>query len=150
VAHEGRKDPPYMNTTYSVSVSIRPNDSQCRYWAKIVRAGTPLPMPLQVNGARDIPGHYLRNGEDELLEGDMLFEGEANHRRKQLGWTYRLTACVEGGRYTVWNPGAEIKVKMKAGGMPVELLPGSGEVAAMVRVAHAIRLGIPIREGEAV
>ena len=40
------------------------------------------------------------------------------------------------------NPGAETKAAMKAAGLPVHLLTGSGEIAACVRVAHAVRLGI--------
>lgn len=127
----------------SVSVEVRPRDSRCRYWAKIIRAGAPLPAPSAVSGASDVPGPYLRQGEDELLPGDVLIEGEERHHRKARGWDYWVTWCDEHGALRrITNPGAEHKARMKAAGMAPALLIGSGEVAACIRVAHAIRLGI--------
>lgn len=31
---------------------------------------------------------------------------------------------------------------MKAAGLPAHLLPGSGEIAAIVRIAHGLRAGL--------
>lgn len=73
------------------SIQIEPLDSRCRYWAKIVRAGNKLPIPSLITGANDIGGSYLQLGKEELLPSDALFEGEANHqRRNDRGWSYWL------------------------------------------------------------
>lgn len=131
------------NPTKSVSVSIGPVDSRCRYWAKIVRKGELLPMPSNTHGANDIPGPYVRNGEDELLPGDTLIQGEARHHRKQRGWNYAVTYCTEAGeKLHIVNPGADVKAALKGAGVRAELLPGSGGIAACVRVRKALQLGM--------
>jgi len=130
------------NTTPSASVRVGPRDSRCRYWAKIVRAGQPLPTPASVGGAASIPGAYLRNGEEELFPGDVLIEGEEMHHRKARGWTYRTAHVTAAGELVYTTPSAEIKAAMKAAGLPAELLPGSGDLAACVRIAHGLRLGL--------
>lgn len=126
----------------SASVTIQPCDTRCRYWAKIIRKGTSIPKPVAVEGAADVPGHYLRQGDDELYIGDVLIEGEENHHRKLRGWTYDVTFVDKDGELRTVHPCAEIKSALKAGGLPPELLAGSGDVAACVRIAHAVALGI--------
>jgi len=127
----------------SASVRVAPVDSRCRYWAKLVRASVALPVPSAVNGANDIPGGYLKRGDEELFPGDMLIEGEENHHRNNRGWSYWVTYCdSEGVARRVRNPGSDEKAAMKAAGMPAELLTGSGGVAAAVRFAHGVRLGL--------
>lgn len=131
------------NPIKSASVSIKPRDGRCRYWAKIIRSGKDLPLPADVDGANDLPSEYLRKGEEELLPGDFLFEGEEEHHRKARGWAYWLTYCDEEGvARRITRPGAEEKAALKAAGIPVEYLPGSGGVAAIVRVAQGVRLGL--------
>lgn len=127
----------------SASVRIVPADSRCRYWAKIVRADVTLPVPSKVDGANDIPGSYLKRGEEELFPGDMLIEGEENHHRNNRGWSYQVTYCdSEGLVRRIRNPGADEKAAMKAARLPAELLSGSGGTAAAVRFAHGVRLGL--------
>ena len=130
----------------SHSVSVKPIDSRCRYWAKIIRAGRGLPMPACVQGASDIPSFYLQCGEEELLPGDVLFEGEANHhRRNDRGWTYWLTYVTEDGELLNYRSGfGQAKAQMKAQGMAPELLKGSGDVAGMVRLGHGLRAGLKV------
>jgi len=131
----------------SYSYEIRPIDPRCRYWAKIIRAGRTLPMPDDVHGAGNIPGPYLQYGEEELLPGDVLFEGEANHHRKDRGWTYKVLAVTSDGELISLRSGfGEQKKLMKQQGMAAELLKGSGDVAAMVRIAHGVRLGMHVEE----
>lgn len=125
----------------SVSVEIRPVDSRCRHWAKVVRAGQELPIPADVDGASDIPGGYARNGDEELFEGDVLIEGEENHHRKARGWTYYITYMNKNGDARRVKPSSEIKSYLKQQGLDPRLLAGSGDVAACVRIAHAIRAG---------
>ena len=58
------------DTIQSASVTSKPQDSRCRYWCKIIRAGAPLPTPSAVTCANDVPGPYLRHGDEELFAGD--------------------------------------------------------------------------------
>lgn len=133
------------NAPRSASVSIAPSDYRCRYWAKVLRAGVALPIPAKVAGASDLPGAYLKNGDEELFEGDFLVSGEELHHRKSRGWSYMLKFIDPvTGKLRVVQALAERKAAAKAGGLPAELLAGSGDVAALVRLAHAVRLGISI------
>lgn len=138
---DGQQPEPCQN---SVNVPIRPQDRECRYWAKIIRANEKLPKPLEVGNSRDIPGPYLRHGEEELFDGDVLFEGEERHPTKQRGWKY--TVCFIGPKsartYIEPTPAMGLKQIMKDRGMPAELLIGSGDIAACVRFAWALRLGM--------
>jgi hypothetical protein len=124
----------------SCDFSARPNDSRCRYWAKIVRKGEPLPLPASVSGANGVPGEYLRPGDEELFEGDLAFEGEARHHRKQRGWDYNLFIVRNGELVSLASDAnRDVKAKLREMG-ETDLLPGSGEVAALVRRAHLYRL----------
>lgn len=128
----------------SVSVDVEPRDPRCKYWAKKVDAQTALPLPKEVDGGNDIPSKYLREGEEELEPGDILFEGEANHhRRHDRGWTYWVhyvdSHCI---LHRYMSGFSEQKTAAKAMGLSSMLLAGSGDVAGAVRVAHALRLGM--------
>ena len=128
----------------SHSVEILPFDARCRYWAKIVRAGMPLPSPSLVSGANDIPSAYLQRGDDELLPGDVLFEGEANHHRSNRGWSAWVTYVTEAGDLVKveHKEFGTIKTLLKQQGMEPDYLKGAGDVAAMVRIAHGLRMGL--------
>lgn len=130
----------------SHSVQIRPRDSRCRYWSKLVRAEQELPLPAAVQGASDIFGPYLQRGEEELLPGDALFEGEANHhRRTDRGWSYWLTVVTPQGELLTFTSGfGPQKVELKSQGLAPDLLKGSGDIAGMVRIAHGLRLGLKV------
>lgn len=133
------------NSIKSASVKIKPQDSRCRYWAKIIRSGTALPIPSAVNGANDVPVPYLRIGDEELFEGDFLIEGEAEHHRKARGWVYNMAFIdPRTGKLRYVQAISERKAAAKANGLPAELLAGSGEIAGLIRLAHAVRLGISI------
>lgn len=131
------------NQIKSASVKLRPQDHRCKYWAKVFRAHSPLPMPLNVIGAADLAVPYSRQGEEEIFVNDILIEGEANHHRKLRGWTYRITFINPiDGEKACFSPSAEIKQELKSKGLPAELLAGSGDLAACVRIAHAVRSGL--------
>ena len=90
----------------SHSVTIAPFDDRCRYWAKICRAEQALPHPTNALRADDLPGRYLLRGQDELMPGDVLFEGEANHhRRTDRGWSYWLKMVLPNGELLELNSG---------------------------------------------
>lgn len=134
----------------SHSVVLRPLDSRCGYWAKVVRADRNLPLPCVVQSGRDIPGRILQRGDEELLPGDALFEGEANHpTNKDLGWSFRLTAVdAEGELHRFDGDFGPQKAQMKAQGMAPQLLQGSGEHAAMVRIVLGLRAGLRVTPNE--
>jgi hypothetical protein len=134
----------------SHSIKIKPIDSRCRYWAKIIRAGEDLPLPADVTGSNDLPVPYHQRGDEELLPGDVLFEGEENHhRRSDRGWSYYIRAVREDGSCLSLRSGfSKQKAELKAQGMPTELLKGAGDVAAMVRIAHGLRLGLTVADPE--
>lgn len=127
----------------SVSVSVGPQDRRCRYWAKVVRAEQDLPLPSEVSGAGNIESPYLQRGDEELLPGDVLFEGEANHHSKDRGWSYLVQFVDSAGACVMYRSGFSAqKAAAKAQGMATALLAGSGDVAGAVRVAHALRAGL--------
>lgn len=127
--------------TPSVSVTLKPQDSRCRYWAKIIRASDPLPLPSAIDGANTVPGPYLRQGEEELFPFDVLITGEARHHVKAKGWNYELIVCLPDGSKKTLRPCVEHKAEMKTAGCPAEWLPGSGEIASLVRCALGYREG---------
>ena len=130
----------------SHSVTIKPLDSRCRHWAKIVRSGQALPLPVEVLGANNIPVPYANLGDEELMPGDVLFEGEANHhRRTDRGWTYFIRAVTNDGELLSLRSGfSSQKAELKAQGMVPDMLKGSGDIAAMVRIAHGVRAGLSV------
>lgn len=126
----------------SVSINVAPRDNRCRHWAKFIGAGTVLKPPSEVDSAADLPGRFLREGEEELSPGDFMIEGEENHHRKERGWTYRLSYVGLDGSLQQVVPTTEMKQAMKSAGMAAPLLRGSGQLAACVRLIEGLRLHI--------
>lgn len=134
-----------LQSATSVSVQIVPSDYRCRYWAKLIRANTPLPLPSDVMSATSLPGDYLLRGDEELFPGDVLFEGEENHPYKKRGWSYWLRYVKPDGGLLVYRSGfSPQKIAAKAQGLSPSLLAGSGDIAGAVRVAHALRVGMAL------
>jgi hypothetical protein len=138
----------------SCSISLAKWDAKCRGWAMIVREGEPLPEPSEVTGASSLKQKYLRqSGSEELFGTDALLQGEENHHRKSRGWTYRLfVRNPETNEDVGLVPDEHAKSRIKAAladgrcTMPRTYLKGAGEVAAMVRILHAIRCGMKVRD----
>lgn len=126
-------------TRAATSVSLGPSEHGRRCWAKIVRSGVDLPLPSDVHDARCVPGCFLRQGEDELFGGDVLFQGEQNNDGL---WEYRATMQVSDGAAILFSCSADAKARLKDQGLDPALWPGSGELAGLVRIAHALRLGL--------
>lgn len=134
----------------SVTVIAAPRDARCKWWCKVIHATASLPLPSQVDGANDIPGVYLRKGDDvELEPGDVLARGEAVDHRRLRGWVYDIKEYHPDGKPRRIDPfgAAELKALIKraaACGVMTrerakELLGGSGDVAALVRWLHVRR-----------
>lgn len=131
----------------SLSIEIGPCDSRCRWWAKVIRsADSKLPAPRAIGGAHALPQFYSRPGDEELYPGDFVIEGEANHHRKQRGWTYWLHGLDASGR-EIWMKSGQfstLKPRLKQAGLEPSFLAGAGDIAAAVRVIHAVRAGIDV------
>ena len=126
----------------SISVKIAPQDSRCKFWAKLIGKDQALPLPSECDSASAIPGGFLRLGEEELADGEFLILGEQVHHRKMRGWEYKIVWMNANGTKSSLVPHTETKARLKAAGLPIELLKGSGELAACARVILAHRLGI--------
>jgi hypothetical protein len=135
--------------TFSACVVLRPENDRRRYWAKIIRNGTVLPLPKEVLGGDDLPSAYLREGdEEELFPGDVLFTGEARHLRRSHGYSYKAAIAGANGNPIWLDHDANIKGRLKQQGLARDLLPGPGDLAGLVRAVHAIRAGLkPYEEG---
>ena len=79
--------------------------------------------------------------------------GEAKHHRHCYRWKYKIGFYSISGKVRWIKPSAEIKAKIKVAvaqknkeknGRFEWMLKGSGEVAAMVRMALAMRSGIEL------
>lgn len=142
-------EPSEIQSATSASVRVVPSDYRCKYWAKIIRAHTPLPLPSSVMSATSLPGHFLLRGDEELFPGDAMFEGEENHAYKNRGWSYWLRYVTPDGSLLVYRSGFSAqKIAAKAQGLTSSLLAGSGDIAGAVRVAHALRAGMTLPGAE--
>lgn len=122
----------------SCNFPVGPQDYRCKYWCKVLRAGDTLPAPTDVDGAGSIPGSYLRKGDVEVFEGDVIFEGEENHHRKQRGWTWTMYVVDHLGELQTVDY-AQAKDILRMWGIK-DMLAGAGACAAMVRAAWYLRL----------
>lgn len=129
-----------------ISVSVFIQSARGAQWAKLNRRAQAarLPAPAKVLGGNDLPGQYLPTGDEELLPGDALFEG----RRDRHGWNYKLTMAMPTGVALVISSQSDnlssFKAAAKAANMPIWLLQGAGPLAALVRIAFAYRMGLPL------
>lgn len=132
----------------SASIKVGPDDSRCHYWAIMVRAGQPLPHPENARGAADLAQRFIATRHDgrptdkELFPGDILFEGEQVKHNRDYGWTYQVRWLAPDGDEVKLRPRSGVKADLKAKGLAPDLLRGAGQLAACVRVAHALRAGL--------
>lgn len=137
-------------TAKSISIQLKPLDKRCRYWAKIIRAGQPLPAPSEVVGAADLPQSFVpvRQGgpavDEEMFPGDFLIQGEERKHNAARGWQYWITWMDPDGHRRTVEPDSSTKAALKAQGLEPRLLAGAGGIAACVRVAHGLRAGLEV------
>lgn len=89
----------------------------------------------------DLPGPYLQHGDEERFPGDFLFEGEEVDRKRPRGWAYYVTVAGASGPVALVYSSA-VKARLKQLGLDSRFLPGSGDLAGLVRVAHGLRAGL--------
>ena len=115
----------------TVSYIAKPQDTRCAWWSMII------PQDQQLDGNR-LNAPYLRAGADlELKAGDMLIDSEANHHRKNRGYTVVLGVC-DGEKVIFIKPLAEIKRYIKLNGGQ-DLMHETGDVNACIRIAVWLR-----------
>lgn len=126
-----------MSNTYSFVA--KPMDSRCRWWCKVLSHEQLHEIDLRmIEGASDIPGRYLRSGDDlELDPGDVVVHGEARHHRKMRGWGYQIGVVKPDASGIAWRTVevANDKREMKAADFQVV---GSGPVAGALRLAQFV------------
>jgi len=115
----------------TVSYIAKPSDSRCAWWSMIIQQDT------QLDGNR-LNAPYLCTGANlELKAGDMLIDSEANHHRKNRGYTVVLCVCDDEKMIFI-KPSAEIKRFIKLNGGQ-DLMHESGNVNACIRMAVWLR-----------
>lgn len=135
----------------SLTYVAKPTDAKCRYWCKVITPHMDLPLPGTVDGANDLPGEYLRKGDDvEVFEGNIVLEGEEVSHNKKRGWAYNygtlsLKKSDPSGQAIglTWDHAdpADVKDACRKAGRK-DLLAGRGDVAALVREIWARREGL--------
>jgi hypothetical protein len=120
-----------------------PYEARCPYLARVIRASDALPAPADVDEFGSVGGRRV-DGTVYLAPGDAILEVEAQHPKKFRGWVHVFVwhDPETGKLLRLWNPGSWVKADLKAAGLPAPLLKGSGPNAAMVRLLHALRLGV--------
>lgn len=129
-----------------MTVVLGPCDRRCRWWAKHIAASGRLPHPAEVRGACSLAQCFEKRGQFWLPPGDFVIEGEEVHHRKARGWFYWLRGVDPTGKRIVIESGefGPLKPLLKDAGLAADLLSGRGDIAAAVRVIHAVRAGIDV------
>lgn len=109
-------------------------DSRCAWWQAII------PDSLNVINLDDekVKLNYLRRGADlELEPGTLLIDSEAMHHRKSRGYAVNIGMAFD-DRVHWFSPTLKHKLYIKEKGKK-ELMKGSGDVAAVWRIALYLR-----------
>jgi len=115
----------------TVPYTAKPSDSRCSWWC------VQVPEDQELDGTR-LSAPYLKRGADlELKAGDMLIDSEANHHRKNRGYTTVLGVC-DGEQMQFIKPTAEIKRYIKLHGGQ-DLMHETGDINAVIRMAVWLR-----------
>jgi hypothetical protein len=127
-----------MNTQQASQTLVthiaRPYDSKCKWWQ------AEIPQNLSVANLEDerLVLKYYKSGQDlELPVGKLLIDSEQNHHRRNRGFSVQIGLVTENGLDWLM-PSLEIKKFIKSKGH-IDLMKGSGEVAAVFRIALYLR-----------
>jgi hypothetical protein len=115
----------------TVTHIAKPVDSRCEWWQTILTQDC-----LQTKYLTErAPFKYLKKNSDlELKEGTLLIDSEEIHHRKMRGYKVKLGMAI--GETVEWlKPTLAHKIYIKNLGGYEDLLAGSGDVAAALRLA---------------
>lgn len=123
-----------------VQVSLRPNEE----WVLIIHEGSQLPLPSEVKWHTDIPGTLLEpNKKYQLAPGDYLVSTVKKNKHQNWGFLHLLYAVsVQDDKLVKIPYGMRHKAIIKHSGRNQDLIPGAGNLAAIVRGIHAVRRGV--------
>ena len=124
----------------SISVPVGPHAHARKWWAKVFRFRDVLPEPDSIRYATDIPKPFLMKGTEELFWGDVLFTG----KETDSGWRFHVAYLANDGTVHTVAPSAAHQNAMRNSGLCPALLKGSSDLAACVRLATFLRLGVPL------
>jgi hypothetical protein len=118
----------------TVTHIAEPEDSRCRWWQ------AEIPEISACDLADKVDLKYYKKGADlELTEGTMLIDSEAKHHNKMRGYVVCLGyVCAEKDKVRWIKPNLAHKKMIKAEGHQ-DLMVGSGDVAAVMRLAIWLR-----------
>jgi hypothetical protein len=124
-----------------------------RSWAKLISDDIALPLPSRIENFYNIPGKIINDSLLNLAPGDIVLEGyelesfNGKKGAKVFPWLYRISGFDRYEKFFSfernWN---SLKTQMRNQGMHRDLLAGKKTLAAMVRVAHAMRQGMMLTE----
>jgi len=115
----------------TITYIAKPQDPRFLWWC------VQVPEDQELDGKR-INAPFLKKGTDlELKLGDMLIDSEANHHRKNRGFSVVLIVC-DGEKIRYIHPMAQRKAFIKANGGH-DLMHESGDVNGCIRMAVWLR-----------
>lgn len=122
-----------LNTQDTITHIAQPSDSRCQWWqgeflndldVKHLEEKSPIKM-------------FKRGADLELTPGTMLIDSEALHHRHNRGFAVNF-GLVTNDRVKWVVPNMKMKMLIKEKGHK-DLMKGSGDVAACVRIALYLR-----------
>ncbi|TFW18667.1 hypothetical protein [Duganella callida] len=118
-------------------------------WVKIISDHCRLPLPSAVEYPSHIPGRifsgdfYVPKSDEIIIEGYSYGTFKTRSGITISLWNYRVSGIDSRGEFFSYNGNwMSLKKQMRSQGMDKTLLDGTKELAALVRVGHAIRLGM--------
>lgn len=122
-------------------------------WVKVIPDHCKLPFPSAVEYPSHIPGRiitediYIPSPDEIIIEGYVFETLRGKNGKTIYPWNYRISgADFFGNFFSLEDDWIGIKTKMRAQGMEKTLLEGKNPLAALVRIAHGIRLGMTFKD----
>lgn len=120
------------NTVTTITHIAKPEDERCKWFQAEITHVT----EANLTDKSDIK-YYFKNQDLELTPGTILIDSEAVHYSKNRGFNVQLGLVTEKGIFWI-IPNMKVKMFIKAEGHQ-NLMPGSGDFAAVVRMALYIK-----------
>lgn len=118
-------------------------------WVKIIPENCRLPLPSSIQYSNQIPGRilladkYYPDPFEIIIEGYVFNKVKTRKGTTVQSWKYRISGINSLGIFfSIHGNWMDIKKQMREQGMDESLLAGKDTLAALVRIAHANRLGM--------